>query len=209
MNYNYEKVKRIFDLVIAGAGLLLLAPFFLLTALLIRLETPGPAFFRQERAGKNGRPFRIFKFRSMAHVPKPVHGYQEQDDPCITRVGHWLRRFSIDELPQLINVLIGEMSLIGPRPALPHQVERYDSRQRRRLQVRPGMTGWAQVNGRNNISWEEKIGFDLWYVEHHSLQIDLYILIKTIWVVLSQSGIYFRGRGSAWRSSSADEGNRI
>lgn len=197
----YQHTKRVTDLACAGLGLLFLAPIFLVIGLLIRLGSSGPVFFRQERAGKRGIPFRIFKFRTMYVAPGPRRGYQSADDPRITRVGRWLRRLSLDELPQLINVVRGEMSLIGPRPALLHHIERYDVRQRRRLDVRPGITGWAQVNGRNTLSWEEKIDFDVWYVDHRTLWLDLRILLRTAGAVLDQSGVYFSGRGSAWHAS--------
>lgn len=197
----YPHLKRALDAVGAGLGLIVLAPFFLIIGILIRLDSPGPVFFRQDRAGQHGIPFRIFKFRTMYTAPVPVRGAQNADDPRITRVGHWLRRFSIDELPQLINVVRGEMSLIGPRPALVYQIERYDMRQWRRLHVRPGITGWAQVNGRNTLSWEEKIEYDVWYVDNYSFWVDVRILLKTMGAVLNQSGIYFQGKGSAWHAS--------
>lgn len=201
LSSNTYLFKRGLDIFCAATGLIVIFPFLLIIALLIRLDSPGPVFFRQRRAGKGGVPFRIFKFRSMYVDPRPAHGFQSDDDPRITRVGHWIRRYSVDELPQLINVLTGDMSLVGPRPALVYQTERYDARQRQRLNVRPGITGWAQVNGRNAISWEEKIELDLWYVAHCSLWLDVRILLKTLKVVLNQSGIYFHGKGSAWRAS--------
>jgi lipopolysaccharide/colanic/teichoic acid biosynthesis glycosyltransferase len=205
LNANtYHHLKRVMDIICAGLGLILLAPLFLVIGLLIRLDSPGPAFFRQERAGKGGVPFRIFKFRTMYVTPAPTRGFQPAEDPRITRVGRWLRRLSLDEFPQLINVIRGEMSLIGPRPALVYQTERYDSRQRRRLDVRPGITGWAQVNGRNVLSWEEKIEFDVWYVDHCSFWLDLRILVKTAKAVLDQSGLYFHGKGSAWHAPSME-----
>lgn len=200
----YYRLKRITDLICAGAGLIVLTPLFLVIGLLIRLDSPGPVFFRQERAGRDGMPFSIFKFRTMHVAPRPSRGFQSADDPRITRVGRWLRRLSLDELPQLINVVRGEMSLVGPRPALLYQIERYDARQRRRLDVRPGITGWAQVNGRNSLTWEEKIEYDVWYVDHCSLWLDLLILLKTAKVVLDQSGLYFHGKGSAWHAPSAE-----
>jgi lipopolysaccharide/colanic/teichoic acid biosynthesis glycosyltransferase len=200
----YQRLKRVTDAICAGLSLILLAPLFLVIGLLIRLSSPGPIFFCQERASRGGVPFRILKFRTMYVAPAPTRGFQPSDDPRITRVGRWLRRLSLDELPQLINVMRGEMSLIGPRPALVYQIERYDSHQRRRLDVRPGITGWAQVNGRNSLSWEEKIEFDVWYVDHCSLWLDLRILLKTIGAVLDQSGVYFRGKGSAWRSTGGE-----
>ena len=191
-------------MVCAGLGLTVLTPIFLIIALFIRLDSPGPIFFRQERAGKNGISFCIFKFRSMYVDPHPSRGYQRDHDLRITKVGRWLRRLSLDELPQFINIFKGEMSLIGPRPALLHQIERYNAHQRHRLDVRPGITGWAQVNGRNALTWEEKIEFDTWYVAHCSPWLDLQILLKTAWAVLDQSGVYFHGQGSAWSTSSKE-----
>lgn len=201
---TYHHLKRGIDLICAGLGLIVLTPVFLILGAVIRLDSPGPIFFRQERAGRRGVPFRIFKFRTMYVAPRPTRGFQSAEDARITRMGRWLRRLSLDELPQLINVVTGEMSLIGPRPALIHQIERYDTQQRRRLNVRPGMTGWAQVNGRNSLSWEAKIELDVWYVDHCSLRLDLHILLKTARAVLDQSGIYFHGKGSAWHAPSAE-----
>jgi undecaprenyl phosphate N,N'-diacetylbacillosamine 1-phosphate transferase len=200
----YQHIKLVMGLACAGLGLILLFPVFLVIGLLIRLDSTGPVFFRQERAGKGGVPFRIFKFRTMYVAPDPTRGFQTVGDPRITRVGRWLRRLSLDELPQLINVVRGEMSLIGPRPALPYQIERYDSRQRRRLDVRPGITGWAQVNGRNALSWEEKIEFDVWYVDRCSPRLDLRILLRTAGAMLDQTGVYFSGKGSAWYAPSME-----
>jgi undecaprenyl phosphate N,N'-diacetylbacillosamine 1-phosphate transferase len=202
---TYHRFKRMADLVCAGLGLVILAPIFLVIGVIIRLESPGPVFFRQERAGRAGVPFLMCKFRSMYVTRRPVRGFQSGDDPRITAVGGWLRRLSLDELPQLLNVVRGEMSLIGPRPALVYHVERYDEHQQRRLEVRPGITGWAQVNGRNSLSWEEKIELDVWYVDHCSIGLDLRILLKTAKAALDQSGIYFHGNGSAWGASSVEE----
>jgi lipopolysaccharide/colanic/teichoic acid biosynthesis glycosyltransferase len=140
----------------------------------------------------------------MSAAPSSIRGFQPIHDPRITRVGRWLRRFSLDELPQLINIVRGEMSFIGPRPPLTYHLERYNASQRRRLDVRPGITGWAQVNGRNSLSWEEKIEFDVWYVEHYSFWLDLRILLKTAGAVADPAGIYFHGKGSAWRAPSVE-----
>lgn len=171
-------IKRLIDFWASLFGFILLSPLFLVIAVAIKLDSPGPVFFRQERVGKDGRVFKIFKFRTMVvNAEKMGAGvFVEKEDPRITRVGKWLRNTSLDELPQLINVLRGEMSLVGPRPTLPYQVERYDERQRRRLLMRPGITGWVQVNGRNSLTWPEKIELDIWYVEHWSLWLDLRIL---------------------------------
>jgi lipopolysaccharide/colanic/teichoic acid biosynthesis glycosyltransferase len=156
-------------------------------ALAIKLSSQGPVFFRQERIGQWGKPFRVVKFRTMVHE---AAGNPILPDPRrITPVGRWLRRLSLDELPQLLNVAAGGMSIVGPRPALPYQVERYDERQRRRLVVRPGLTGLAQIRGRNRTSWAERIEYDLEYIDQQSLWLDLRILWSTIPTVVSGTGI--------------------
>jgi lipopolysaccharide/colanic/teichoic acid biosynthesis glycosyltransferase len=156
----------------------------------VKATSPGEVIFRQRRAGKDGRPFTILKFRTMvADAPRsPLGTYCYADDPRVTPAGRRLRATSLDELPQLVNVLRGEMSFVGPRPDLPHHVERYTATQRRRLGVRPGITGWAQVNGRNAIGWEERIALDLEYLDGWSLGRDLRVIWKTIGVVLSRKG---------------------
>ncbi len=176
--------KRVFDVVATGLLMVLLAPLFLPAALLVKLTSRGPLFFLQDRAGKAGAIFRLFKFRTMRgdRTPDPKE-LVPLDHPEITRVGRLLRRFKIDELPQLINVLKGEMSLVGPRPTLPDQVEAYDDFRRQRLLVRPGITGLAQVNGSTSLSWDERILFDIAYVRRCSFTMDLGILLKTVWVV--------------------------
>lgn len=189
-------VKRAIDIAVSFAGLVLCVPLFVVVAVLIKLDSPGPVFFRQERIGKGGRPFYPFKFRTMVQNAERMGlGYNTAvDDPRITRVGRVLRNWGIDELPQLINVLKGEMSLVGPRPTLRYQVEKYDAFQRRRLEVKPGITGWALVNGRNRLSWEERIKLDVWYVDNWSLWLDVKILLKTLWVVLvTHEGVYGEG----------------
>jgi exopolysaccharide biosynthesis polyprenyl glycosylphosphotransferase len=185
-------IKRLIDFWGSLFGLMLLSPLFLVVAVAIKLDSPGPVFFRQERSGKDGRVFNIFKFRTMVvNAEKMGAGvFVEKEDSRITRVGKLLRDTSLDELPQLINVLRGEMSLVGPRPTLPYQVERYDERQKRRLLVRPGITGWAQVRGRNSLTWPEKIDLDLWYIENQSLWLDLKILWQTIFAVLNKQELY-------------------
>lgn len=177
------------SVLIACSLLLLLAPLFALIAVAICLDTIGPVFFKQQRIGQNGVPFTLIKFRSM-HT-----GTHDPDNPlpAVTRVGHVLRRFSLDELPQLINIIKGEMVLVGPRPILAEEVEHYDVWQAQRLQVRPGLTGWAQVNGRNALTWYERIGHDVWYVENKSWWLDLYILAVTPQAVLSSFGLYGPG----------------
>jgi exopolysaccharide biosynthesis polyprenyl glycosylphosphotransferase len=195
-------VKGIFDRTTAAAALVLLAPLMVGIALAIRREDGGPALFRQTRIGKNGRPFTVLKFRTM--VPDAEQRrielaalndadgvlFKIRNDPRITRTGSWLRRWSLDELPQLINVIIGDMSLVGPRPALPAETALYASHVRRRLVVKPGMTGLWQVNGRSNLSWDEAVRLDLRYVENWSLALDLQILWKTRAAVMDNTGAY-------------------
>ncbi len=185
-------MKRLLDLTASCVGLIILSPLFLVVAAAIKLDNPGPVFFRQARAGKNGRTFRVFKFRTMVvdAEKKGAGVFIEKDDPRITRVGKFLRSLSIDELPQLINIMKGEMSLVGPRPTLPYQVENYNERQRRRLLALPGITGWAQVNGRNELTWTERVELDIWYVDNRNFWLDLKILLKTCSVVFSRTGIY-------------------
>jgi len=185
-------LKRIIDVVISGIGLIILFPIFVVIGALIKLDSKGPVFFVQERVGKDGKIFRAYKLRTMVDSAEKIGlGYEiAKDDSRITRVGKYLR-WGIDELPQLINVFKGEMSLVGPRPALPHQVEKYSEREKRRLEVKPGITGWALVNGRNILSWSERIKLDIWYIDHWSIWLDLKILLKTIWVVIfKREGIY-------------------
>lgn len=184
-------MKRLFDLGVALAALVMLFPLLLVTALAVAVDSGFPVFFVQWRAGREGRRFLIFKFRTMYQKSTQTDFVVAGDnDPRITRVGRVLRRFSLDELPQLFNVIKGDMSIVGPRPTLPYQVERYDSRQRRRLLVRPGITGWAQVNGRNLLSWREKIELDLWYIDHYSFWLDLKIILKTLAVVFRRQEVY-------------------
>ncbi|HEX9884273.1 MAG TPA: sugar transferase [Desulfobaccales bacterium] len=187
-----REIKEVLDQIFGWLTLIILSPCFWLLAGLVRLETPGPAFFRQERIGKNGRPFTAYKFRSMVDKATSMGlGLNVAvNDSRITRVGTFLRRTSLDELPQLFNVLKGEMSLVGPRPTLALQVARYDEVQRRRLLVKPGITGWAQINGRNAIPWEDRIKLDVWYVENWSLTLDFYIMLRTIKTWVRQEGLY-------------------
>ena len=183
--------KRIFDFGLSLTGLMMLLPLFALVAVLIKLDSKGPVFFRQQRVGINGRPFVLFKFRSMVFdADKQGSIVVKKKDPRITRVGRFLRESSLDELPQLLNILKGEMSLVGPRPTLAYQVERYDQRQMGRLAVRPGVTGWAQVNGRSSLSWPERIELDLWYVENWSFWLDIKIILRTFLVFFDQSKVY-------------------
>lgn len=185
-------IKRVVDLITSLLSLILLSPLFAIVALAIKLDSPGPVIFRQQRLGKGGEPFTIFKFRTMVDGAERVGlGLMTaENDPRITRVGRFLRRTSLDELPQLINVLRGEMSLVGPRPAPTSHAERYTGRDILRLSVRPGITGWAQVNGRNELTWDERIRLDIEYVENWSLWWDFKILWMTLMTVVSSRGVY-------------------
>jgi lipopolysaccharide/colanic/teichoic acid biosynthesis glycosyltransferase len=176
--------KRAFDLTLLAVGAAPAVTVGLACAIAVRADSPGPALFRQVRMGRDGEPFVAVKFRTMIDAPNPLY----PDPARITRVGRLLRRTSLDELPQIINVLRGEMSIVGPRPAVPYQVERYDAVQRGRLAVRPGITGLAQVHGRNSLTWGERIRWDLTYVERQSLRLDVSILLRTVAVVLGGAG---------------------
>ncbi len=178
-------IKRAVDVLGSGIGLMLVSPLLVITAVLIKLLMPGPVLFKQERVGKNGTLFYILKFRTMKVDRKAEATHDSSKDAeRTTPVGKLLRRTKIDELPQLINVLFGDMSLVGPRPTLKEQVEQYDSRQMHRLDMRPGMTGLAQINGNITLAWSERIEYDLQYVKKFSLLLDLHILIKTVLVVI-------------------------
>lgn len=181
-------IKRILDLAVAVLGLLICSIPMAIVALLIRLESPGPAIFRQQRIGKDGKPFEFLKFRSMCqgaeHTGSGV--YSGKGDARVTRIGRILRATSIDELPQLINILKGDMSLIGPRPPLtyhPWPIEEYTDAQKRMFEVRPGITGWAQVNGRKGVEWHRRIELNVWYVDHVSFLLDMKIFFLTIYKV--------------------------
>jgi lipopolysaccharide/colanic/teichoic acid biosynthesis glycosyltransferase len=196
--------RRLFDLVVAGAALALASPFLLAAIVAIRLESRGSAFYRQRRVGRDGEPFDIFKLRTMVTGAEHVGAglAVSEGDTRITRIGRLLRRSSLDELPNLLNVLRGEMSIVGPRPTVPVQVDRYTQRQRGRLSVKPGITGWAQVHGRTKLPWDERIELDLWYIEHRSWRLDLEILRRTLAMVTTGRGLY-RGEAPAWRDPPA------
>jgi len=192
--------KRALDIVVAGTMLTLSAPVLAVAALLIRVESHGHPIYRQRRVGRDGAPFELYKLRTMfagAESIGPGLALAE-GDARITRLGRVLRRTSLDELPNLVNVLRGEMSVVGPRPTVQVQVDRYTERQRGRLAVNPGLTGWAQVQGRASLPWGERIELDLWYVEHESLLLDLKILSRTIRTVLHGGGLY-KGETGGWR----------
>lgn len=179
-------LKRGIDFCTAALALILLSPLLLFSAVFVYLEDRGPILFTQERVGQGGRSFRVFKFRSMRVNNTPVEemGQVREDHPMVTRTGRVLRRLKIDELPQLLNVLKGDMSLVGPRPTIREQVERYDAYERRRLLAPPGVTGWAQINGNTQLEWSERILLDVWYVGHWSLWLDMKILVHTVQVIL-------------------------
>jgi lipopolysaccharide/colanic/teichoic acid biosynthesis glycosyltransferase len=191
-------VNRALDVAGASLGLALASPFLALGALAIKLADRGPVVYRQQRVGKDGREFELFKLRTMV-VDAEQHGAGwavNRGDPRITRVGRVLRRVSLDEVPQLWNVVRGEMSLIGPRPTLAYQVEQYTPRQRKRLDVKPGITGWAQIHGRASLPWEERIELDVWYVENRSPAVDLKILLRTPRALF---GGTYKGETGGWR----------
>ena len=192
--------KRALDLTLGGLALALAAAGLALAALLIRLESPGHPIYRQRRVGLDGRPFELYKLRTMVSGAERIGSglAVDEGDARITRIGAWLRRYSVDELPNLLNVLAGEMSLVGPRPTVQVQVDQYTERQRGRLSVRPGITGWAQVNGRASLPWHERIELDLWYVEHASLRLDVRIMWLSVRMVLRGHGLY-RGETGGWR----------
>jgi len=184
-------LPRALDFLIAAAGLLVTSPIVLAAMAAIALTSPGGAIYRQRRVGIGGSEFDLVKLRTMSvgNDPVGVGTAVTADDPRVTRVGRLLRRASLDELPNLVNVLRGEMAIVGPRPTIPAQVELYTPEQRRRLDVKPGMTGWAQVNGRAGIPWEERIELDLWYAEHRTLRLDLGILARTVRLLLTGHGL--------------------
>ena len=190
---KYQLVfKRIFDFFVSIISLILLLPLFFVIAVLVKIDSRGSIFFRFERVGRNGKSFKPFKFRTMGKKAIETGlGYTvSKDDSRITKMGKFLRRSGLDELPQLINVIRGEMSLVGPRPTFSYQVEKYSDFQKKRLLVRPGITNLVLIKGRNLLSWEERIKYDVWYIEHWSFWLDIKILLITPFVVLSGKGVY-------------------
>jgi lipopolysaccharide/colanic/teichoic acid biosynthesis glycosyltransferase len=187
-------LPRAADALLAAVGLLLSAPVLAVAAIAIRLETPGSPIYRQSRVGFGGSRFPMYKLRTMVtgSDPTPEETWEPllEGDPRVTRVGAVLRRLSLDEIPNLVNVLRGEMAIVGPRPTISEQVAEYTPRQRRRLEVRPGITGWAQVNGRGSLSWEDRIELDVWYVDNRSLALDLRILARTVRLIVTGQGLY-------------------
>jgi lipopolysaccharide/colanic/teichoic acid biosynthesis glycosyltransferase len=196
-------MNRALDVAIAGAGLAVTSPLIALSALAVKLGDGGPVLYRQTRVGKDGVDFELLKLRTMVvGAETQGAGYAvDRGDARITRVGGLLRRTSLDELPQLWNVVRGEMSIVGPRPTLRYQVEQYDDRQRRRLEVRPGITGWAQIHGRATLSWPERIELDVWYVEHRDWKTDLLIVLRT---PLALFGGTYKGASGGWKAADRD-----
>ena len=193
-------MNRALDLLVAGLALAVASPLLAICALAIKLESRGPVLYRQLRVGHDGADFELIKLRTMVVGAEHTGAglYIEDRDPRITRVGRILRRFSLDELPNLVNVLRGELAIVGPRPTVRSQVERYSARQRRRLEVRPGITGWAQVNGRTSLSWPERIELDVWYVDNRSLALDLRILARTAKLLVTGRGLYSADVTQGW-----------
>ena len=191
----YPVVKRCIDIVVAGLGLIVLSPILVVITVVIWIQMGWPIMFHQMRPGLNGQVFRMYKFRTMSNK-RDEEGNLLPDEQRLTSLGKFLRKTSLDELPELFNVLKGDMSLVGPRPLLMQYLERYTPEQARRHEVKPGITGWAQINGRNAISWEEKFTLDVWYVDNCSLWLDIKILAITIWKVFRREGISAEGEAT-------------
>jgi len=188
-------IKRIFDVFFALIAVVLLSPVFIVVSILIIVSDGFPVFFTQVRPGKEGAPFKLYKFRTMKEVRNKKINISADSDR-ITKLGKFLRRTSLDELPELFNVLEGKMSIVGPRPLLLQYLERYSDEQARRHEVLPGITGWAQINGRNAISWEEKFRLDVWYVDHWTFCLDIRIILQTTWKVIKGEGVSQPGRAT-------------
>lgn len=201
----YDRLKRVIDVVLIVVGLVVLAPVFVILSIRVRREFGSPVVFRQARPGLHGRIFTIRKFRTMTDERGP-DGELLPDQDRLTPFGSWLRSSSLDELPEMFNVLVGEMSLVGPRPLLVEYLPLYTPEQARRHEVRPGITGWAQVHGRNDMSWEDKLALDVAYVDDRSLWLDVRILIRTLWVMVRREGISMQGHATTPRFEGADPG---
>ena len=189
---RYDRLKRVIDVVLVLVGMVLLAPLFAVLAWKVRRDVGSPVFFRQSRPGRHGEVFDLLKFRTMNDGRGP-DGELLSDQQRLTAFGRWLRSTSLDEIPEMVNVLKGEMSLVGPRPLLVEYLDLYTPEQARRHEVRPGITGWTQVNGRNDLSWDEKFALDTWYVDHRSLWLDVRILLRTLWVMVTRRGVSMEG----------------
>jgi len=195
-SYQLQRfLKRCVDIFCSAVGLILLSPVLLLLAPAVRMMLGSPVLFRQKRPGLGGRAFTIIKFRTMAET-KHYQGQPLTDSQRLSRFGRFLRETSLDELPELINVLKGEMSIVGPRPLMMKYLDRYTPEQARRNEVKPGITGWAQINGRNAVSWEDKFKLDVWYVDNWSLWLDAGIIFKTVWMVVTKQGVTQAGRAT-------------
>jgi sugar transferase EpsL len=191
----YDRLKRAIDVVLILIGLVLLAPLFAVLAWRVRREFGPPVLFRQPRPGRDGEIFQVRKFRTMTNERGP-DGQLLPDEQRLTDFGRFLRSTSLDELPEMLNVLAGEMSLVGPRPLLVEYLGRYSPEQARRHEVRPGITGWAQINGRNDMPWDDKLALDVWYVDHRSLWLDVRILLRTLWVMVTRQGVSLEGHAT-------------
>jgi lipopolysaccharide/colanic/teichoic acid biosynthesis glycosyltransferase len=200
--YIHSRRKRLLDVAIAGVAMIPAAPILAVAAVAIRLESHGHPIYRQRRVGQGGHQFDVVKLRTMVSGAEHIGAglAVDEGDTRITRVGAFLRRTSLDELPNLLNILRGEMSLVGPRPTLQVQVDQYTDRQRLRLEARPGLTGWAQVNGRASLPWPERIELDIWYLEHATLRLDLRIIALSARMAITGHGLY-RGETGGWRDS--------
>ncbi len=204
-------IKRVFDFTVALAALIVLSPVLLAVAVLVRLKLGSPVLFRQPRPGLGCRIFTIYKFRTMIAQTHDAQGALLPDEVRLTGFGRWLRATSLDELPELLNVLKGDMSLVGPRPLMVKYLDRYTPEQNRRHEVKPGLTGWAQIHGRNNLTWEQKFAYDVWYVDHQTFWLDVKILAITVWHVLARKDIAKDGHATVdefWGTagpSSADD----
>lgn len=197
--------KRLLDLVLTIPGTLLISPLLLLIAVVVRIRMGPPAIFKQVRPGYKGKLFSVYKYRTMTEA-KDAAGNLLPDEERLTKLGWRLRSFSLDELLEVFNVLRGEMSLVGPRPLLSQYLDRYSPEQARRHDVVPGMTGWAQVNGRNALTWEDKFRFDVWYVDNWSLRLDIKILLRTMWIVITREGISQPGSPTAEEFFGSEDG---
>jgi len=198
--------KRAFDLIFASGGLILISPILLVISILVWIKIGVPIFFKQKRPGYKEKPFWIYKFRTMSEK-RDKHGNLLPDKNRITSFGKFLRTFSLDELPELLNIIRGEMSFVGPRPLLMEYLDRYSETQRKRHEVLPGITGWAQINGRNILTWEDKFRFDIWYIDNWSFWLDIKILVITFWKVIKREGISQPGHATSEKFTGNKTGN--